>query len=279
MLTATSTAGSGQSGATGTTAHRPLESKRGRTRNWVVLPSILLLTVCVAETACLNRKLSRSSAGKLLRQFNADTYDTECGTGFLESPQLKPHGLAALAQQLGASVCAYSVNVTGISFPTESISEVVYTETRTYDPVKIAELNSFVDGIYKRMAQLPVQAVAKEVRCSGLHSRCAQYRLVVVDPSSGLEVKVGSHSVLHEIAFFSRSPQEVQLCECGSAVFLESAQREALKRKLSVDEVWNNIPIGLVRHRGAEKHLVSTEKKTAIFQLFDDGWRVREVQR
>jgi hypothetical protein len=223
-----------------------------------------------------------------------ERYSDECaiagdfdafGMGFsTPAPAVKDPNLLRLRTTLGTSICAYTVAVTGVSLTSEAVRDVVFTETKSYDRAKLAALSAYVGSLFARLAALPVQAVPDASWCKDENPRCSNYHFAVIDPTDGGEFVLeglrlrGLESGIQSI---SQSSQELWACNCGlGAVFRETAIRAAQGTKLTVDDVWANLPFGLSRHRHAsDASADNQETVVARFQLFDDGWRVLDVSR
>jgi hypothetical protein len=179
---------------------------------------------------------------------------------------------------MGKSICAYTVDVTGISLTSEAVREVVFTETRTYDVAKLAGLTSSVGALFARLFPLPVEAVADKTLCPDKNPRCSQYHFAVIDPADGTSF-VLDRTIRGGVQHMQQSSREEDVCSCYSAVFPETASRAARARKLTIDDVWAGIPSGLARHRQFESQLTAEFewRRVATLQLFDDGWRVLDI--
>ena len=225
--------------------------------------------------SCSRKDLSRPLAAQLILHHEQERYSDECTVDFLASPDAKdqPPGVLALHSTLGASICAYTVDVTGISLTSEAVREVVFNETKDYDATKLAALTSFVDTLFARLSALPVEAVADTTFCRDKNPKCSQYHFAVIDPIDGEECVLDSMSKTAGVKLLSRSSP----CDCLGAVIRETAVREARTKHLTIDDVWAHIPTGLYRHRQRDATPTVTVARVARLQLFDDGWRVLDI--
>jgi hypothetical protein len=93
---------------------------------------------------------------------------------------------ANIGRQLGQSLCSHNVEVTGIALASENTRDVVFTETTTYDQVKLHAISDYVQALFARLSILPIQPVAVKPA-----SREFRYESAVVDPSDGRRYLVG----------------------------------------------------------------------------------------
>ena len=235
---------------------------------------VLCLIALLVGTSCSRRDLSRPFAAQLIMHHEQERYDERCAMDFLASPEVKDPDLLRLRTKLGTSVCAYAVEVVGISLTSQTVRDVVFVETKTYDKTKLTVLSAYVDSLYARLSVLPVQAVADASQCREKNRRCSKYHFVVVDSSNGGEIPVAG-AILGSV-------QEAWACDCYWSVFLETARQAARTKKLTVGDVWASLPSGLSRHQYAQEVVDrsgnrDSAQRVARFQLFDDGWRVLDV--
>ena len=107
---------------------------------------IVIISALSLDSSCSKHSLNRASAERLVLRHERSRYNGECDVSFLARAQETTLGAsvsdlrANIGIQLGQSICGYSVEVTGISLGSADARAVVFTETKTYDPVKVKAL-------------------------------------------------------------------------------------------------------------------------------------------
>jgi len=156
---------------------------------WLSKSALVALGLTLSlESSCSKRCLTHLFAADLSTRYERGCYDEDWNLEVLESPEIRRDGLSTLRGKLGKSICAYAVEVTGISLTSEAVREVVFAETKIYDVAKLTTPTSFVDALIARRSPLPVEAVSDTTMCPDKNSRCSQYHFVVIDPANGKEL-------------------------------------------------------------------------------------------
>lgn len=218
-------------------------------RSPIKLRMVLLAGAALIQACGSRRPLDRQLATTLILSHEENRYGEACRVSFQLDDDKRGVSLSdlrtAIGAQLGDSICSYSVLVNGIALTTETTRSVVFTETRTYDMAKAQVLLAYVNAIFARMSVQPIRA-APDVTPS-------LRRLVVVDPLNGRSFFLG--------------------------IVADDEVGDHLKRrKLKIDDVWDELPPELADHRHWWPQSPVKYNRIADVQLFDDGWRVTTVR-
>jgi hypothetical protein len=202
-----------------------------------------------------------------------DRYSAASNADF---PEAKNPELLALRPTLGTSMATVTAEVVRIAITSETTRDAVFLQTKTYDVAKLTALRAWANSLYTRLSAQPVQAVAEERSPREKNPKCSWYHFSVVDPVTGWRVDI---PIKIKEARYQWSIREIEECsELG--MFAENARKAAKTVKFSKDDFWDGLPASLWWHRGyiEGNFLESQCQRVASFQLFDDGWRIINIE-